>query len=314
MPGPYLLPSSRTSVLARCDVSGTSCDSRGGIPCSATQLNPVELSGGRTSRAGVLQMLDRVIDAAADVLRRKVRRGSGLWRVLARTFWACRAGLVLCRNNPWMQRQWTRRESEFNRLLGALSATTDDFFVIQIGACDGLMADPIHDWIKRSNWRGILVEPQELEFQKLKDTYRQEQDRLIFENVAIADSDGTCTLYRLKDSARSSDWERGTASLLPPFDSDRFIAETVKSITFETLLRRHRVSRLELLQIDAEGYDFEILKRIDFRSLRPAMIRYEHRHLRPRDKHACKIHLERWGYRILEMRFDTGAVQRRPAN
>ena len=39
------------------------------------------------------------------------------------------------------------------------------------------------------------------------------------------------------------------------------------------------------------------------------MIRYEHRHLRPRDKHACKIHLERCGYRILEMRFDTGAVQ-----
>jgi hypothetical protein len=27
--------------------------------------------------------------------------------------------------------------SEFNQLLGELSATTDDFFMIQIGACDG---------------------------------------------------------------------------------------------------------------------------------------------------------------------------------
>ena len=27
--------------------------------------------------------------------------------------------------------------TEFNQLLGEVSATTDDFFVIQIGACDG---------------------------------------------------------------------------------------------------------------------------------------------------------------------------------
>jgi FkbM family methyltransferase len=257
-------------------------------------------------------MLDRVIDAAADLAQRKVRRGSGTWRMLARTWGAWRAWKAFYQDNPLMRRQWARRESDFNRLLGELSATTDDFFVIQIGACDGVMADPIHDWIKRSNWRGILVEPQELEFEKLRDTYRQEHDRLVFENVAIADKNGTCTLHRIKDSARTDDWERGFASLLARFASDRSIAEVVPCITFDTLLRRHRVSRVDLLQIDVEGYDFELLKQIDFPRLRPAMIRYEHRHLRPRDKHACKIYLERWGYRILEMRFDTGGVQRRP--
>ena len=65
---------------------------------------------------------------------------------------------------------------------------------------------------------------------------------------------------------RLGTWHR---VVVPPFDSDRFIAETVKSITFDTLLRRHGVSRLDLLQIDAEGYDFEILKRIDFRAFDP---------------------------------------------
>ena len=255
-------------------------------------------------------MLDRVIDAAGDFIRRKLNRGSGLWKPLSRAFWTCRTFLAFCRNNPWMRRQWARREAEFNRVLGQLSGATDDFFVIQIGACDGVMADPLHDWIKRGNWRGILVEPQAVEFERLKHTYRDEHDRLIFENVAIADTDGTCTLYRLKDSARTADWERGTASLVVPFNADRFVAETVKSLTFDTLLRRHGVSHLDLLQIDAEGYDFEILKRIDFGRLRPSMIRYEHRHLKPREKHACRIHLERCGYRILETQFDTGAVLR----
>jgi FkbM family methyltransferase len=255
-------------------------------------------------------MLDRMIETAAHHARRRLRRGSRAWRLLARTWYAWRAYWATCRDNRWMQRRWARRESEFNRLLGKLSSRTADFFVIQIGACDGLMADPIHDWITRCHWRGILVEPQQLEFEKLKDTYRQDRDRLIFENVAICDRDGTCTLYRVKESARTADWERGFASLLPRFASDRFIAETVPCITFETLLRRHRVSRVDLLQIDAEGYDFEILKAVDFQKCRPAMIRYEHRHLMPRDRHACQIYLERRGYQLLEMKFDTGAVQR----
>jgi FkbM family methyltransferase len=253
-------------------------------------------------------MLDRVVDGAAEFLRHTIRRDSGTWRVLARAFWSWRAWLARCRRHPWAVRRWARHESEFNRLLAHRSTAIRDFFVIQVGACDGVMADPLHDWIKRANWRGILVEPQALEFERLKATYAQERHRLVFENVAIADMDGTCTLYRLDDAARTDDWERGRASLLPPYDAHRFIAETVPCITFDSLLRRHDVTRVDLLQIDAEGYDFEILKRVDFATLRPALIRYEHRHLRPKDKHACRKFLKRAGYRVLEMEFDTGAV------
>jgi FkbM family methyltransferase len=170
--------------------------------------------------------------------------------------------------------------------------------------------DPIHEWIRQSRWRGILVEPQLIEFEKLKTNYRQEQNRLVFENVAIATTDGTCTLYRIENGG-TEDWERGVASLLTEplrFATGRFIAETVPCITFDTLLRRHHVSRIDLLQIDTEGYDFEILKQIDFSRLRPVMIRYEHRHLKARDRLACRTYLKGFGYRILEMRFDTAAV------
>src|SRR2546426_11057106 len=241
----------------------------------AWRLRPHDVVGSEE----IPNMLDRVIGPVTVMERRKVRRGSRTWTVLARMWAAWLATEAVYRRNPLINRRWARCESEFDRLLHQLSTATNEFFVIQIGACDGLIADPIHAWIKRYNWRGILVEPQKIEFENLKATYRDEHDRLVFENVAIADANGMCTLYRVKDNALAAAWERGIASLLPPSDSDRFIAEAVPCITFKTLLNRHHVSRIDLLQIDAEGYDFAILKQVDFRRIQPTVIRYEHRHL-----------------------------------
>jgi FkbM family methyltransferase len=253
-------------------------------------------------------MLDRLIGGIADVARRRTSRNSLAWRFLARLW----AGWLACesvyRRNPLIRRAWARRESEFDGLIARLSAATPDFLVIQIGACDGLMADPIRAWIQKNHWRGVLVEPQKLEFEKLKRTYRNELDRVVLENVAIADSEGIRTLYRVKDSELTADWKRGTASLLHRPDAERFTPEVVQCITLETLLNRHQVSRIDLLQVDVEGYDFEIIKLIDFEKIRPRLIRYEHRHLRPGDKHACKALLARHGYQTLEMQFDTGAA------
>jgi len=256
-------------------------------------------------------VLDRVIDATAAIVRRRVRRGSRTWNLLTKIWTAWRFCVIAYRKNPLIQRVWARHEAEFERALAELSERTEHFFVIQIGACDGLMADPIHAWIMKPNWHGILVEPQKVEFDRLNATYREQRHRLILENVAIAGHDGTCQLYRVRDEARTADWERGLASLLPQPDTARFSAETVPCISFDTLLDRHGVSRLDLLQIDVEGYDFEILKLLDFRRLRPALIRYEHRHLKPREKASCRAYLARRGYRLLEMEFDTGAVLQR---
>ncbi len=228
--------------------------------------------------------------------------------MLARLWAGWLACEALYRRNPVIRRAWARRESEFDGFITRVSAATPDFFVIQIGACDGLLLDPIHDWIKKNRWRGVLVEPQRREFEKLKHTYQNEMDRVVLENVAIADSDGTRTLYRVKDSEVKADWQRSIASLLHRPDPERFTAEVVPCMTLETLLNRHQVSRIDLLQIDVEGYDFEIVKLIDFEKIRPRLIRYEHRHLRPGDKHACKALLARHGYRTLEMQFDTGAA------
>ena len=54
------------------------------------------------------------------------------------------------------------------------------------------------------------------------------------------------------------------------------VSETVPAITLTALLDQHSVAQLDLLQVDTEGYDFEILQMIDFQRIKPAIIHFEH--------------------------------------
>ena len=44
----------------------------------------------------------------------------------------------------------------------------DNFFFIEIGAHDGIYVDPIHRFIVKHKWKGILVEPIPYLFELLK--------------------------------------------------------------------------------------------------------------------------------------------------
>ena len=55
------------------------------------------------------------------------------------------------------------------------------------------------------------------------------------------------------------------------------IADKVPCISFMDLIKKEGISKLHLLQIDAEGYDVEIINSIDFTIIKPAIINFEHR-------------------------------------
>jgi hypothetical protein len=57
--------------------------------------------------------------------------------------------------------------------------------------------------------------------------------------------------------------------------------------------------------IDAEGYDAEILRTIDFAVHRPRVLVYEHFHLLPPDREAARNALHASGYATFEEGFDT---------
>src|SRR5437773_4508030 len=57
-----------------------------------------------------------------------------------------------------------------------------EFTFVQIGASDGVRSDPIHQYVTKYHWRGVLVEPQRDVFRSLCANYSAET-QLRFENV-----------------------------------------------------------------------------------------------------------------------------------
>jgi len=195
-----------------------------------------------------------------------------------------------------------------NSIASIIEAKADKwpFYFLQIGGNDGYINDPMFKCVKRYNLKGIIVEPQKEVFeQRLRKTYRFEK-KVILENVAIADSNEIKKLYKLAIS--DSRWATGLATFdrktlehhiekgyvderakkegitIPKNKADYITYEEVNCSTIERLLQKHHFEYLDLLQIDTEGYDFEIIKTIDFNTLKPKIISFESEHLSSKDK------------------------------
>ena len=62
--------------------------------------------------------------------------------------------------------------SKINKIIiNRYKQVPNDFFFIQVGSSDGITNDPIHDYIVKYKWKGILVEPVEYLFNRLLRTY-----------------------------------------------------------------------------------------------------------------------------------------------
>jgi FkbM family methyltransferase len=161
---------------------------------------------------------------------------------------------------------------------------------LQIGAFDGVAGDPIYPLIERHDLRGVLVEPQRAAFERLKANYACFGDsRFVFLNAAVAAEDGSAKLYRIQPTANAPEWTPQLASfdrqvllnhahLIPNLES-LIVAEEVRAVSVASLLNEAGLGRVDLLQIDAEGYDAEILRLFDVFRRRPPIVRFEHKHL-----------------------------------
>jgi FkbM family methyltransferase len=193
------------------------------------------------------------------------------------------------------------------------------FCFVQVGAFDGVAKDPFHRYVEGNRLRGLLVEPQPEAFARLVENYRG-SDGLAFENVAIDHVEGTRTLYRVRPGALGEHrWAYGIASFdramvfkhrsrLPGLDA-AIEALTIRCVPLTPLIEKHGLERLDLLLVDAEGYDYQILLLADLARTRPALIRYEHVHLSPSDADAALRLLIDLGYKVAVEAMDTFAVR-----
>jgi FkbM family methyltransferase len=169
---------------------------------------------------------------------------------------------------------------------------------LQIGAFDGEGDDDLRELIVRHRLRGVLVEPQPAAFARLQQTY-SDQPQVTLLQAAIAERRGMRDLYcRRGRSSMAASFDR-THLLRHGIAEDEIIAQPVVCHTVQSTLHAASLDRVDLIQIDAEGYDWPIIRSIDFRTMRPSILRFEYRNMHGRDADACLAFLASHGYRFV---------------
>lgn len=191
---------------------------------------------------------------------------------------------------------------------------------LQIGAHDGLNNDPIRPFVDNGSWRGIFVEPQPEIFKRLQKNYEDiSPSRVAFENCAIAREDGEVTLYAFALNQGLPDHATMLCSLYRTaltsnghgYKGD-VIEIKVPALTLASLFKKYDITNLDVMQIDTEGFDFEIIKMLSETTIRPALIHFEHSFFGYDEQAVAKIRacyelLAGLGYRVTPVGNDTVA-------
>jgi hypothetical protein len=140
-------------------------------------------------------------------------------------------------------------------------------------------------------------------------------------NVAIHRDANVMTIHRV-DPAKAASVPRGEKSKgIASFSATHhqgtntpagaMITESVKCTTLNALFASQGITELDLLQIDAEGYDAEIVDSIDFAAIKPKIIRFEHVNMSELTLAALRKRLDAAGYELMIEPYDVTAYQPR---
>lgn len=195
----------------------------------------------------------------------------------------------------------------FRLAVEALMARRGDALsFVQVGANDGLYGDPLRPYVLSRGWTGILIEPQVDVYEQLKANYAECADRLVFENLAISNAD-KLTLYLPpaelgdKDEVYAKTIVSSDAKVIARqigMDESSLRRVDVPAMTLDALFEKHKITQLDLLQIDAEGYDWDVLQTLDLTRFQPTLIQLETGHLHRNTLTKVAKHLNDAGYLI----------------
>lgn len=202
----------------------------------------------------------------------------------------------------------------FSDIFLNLSVNQENVYFLQVGAMDGVSYDPIHRYVKNFKWKGVLVEPLPDMMQRLRMNYAGCED-LIFENVAISDEYEVKTIYRVEPEVISKNnlphWLQGMSTFLEGKlkDYEAYVSEhKINCEPLMDLINRHNLPRIDVLQIDTEGFDYKIFKQFDFSKYRPSVINIEFINLNKDDLINLKNDLSKNNYFFYRNDMDIIAV------
>lgn len=219
------------------------------------------------------------------------------------------------------RRLFSKNERLWTEVLHGLAASKPDVHFIQVGSNDSGYADPIRFHILNDGWKGIMIEPLPHVYERL--CLRCEgMPGLILENVAIDTQPGIRPFYHLRKSDEPDlpVWYDMLGSFLKENVlkhevslsdiPDRITETPVNCMTFDMVCDRHDIKHFDILHIDAEGYDFEILRQAKVDRYQPKIILYENRHLEDSDYDESLEMLHNFGMLTHSDSMDTIAISK----
>ena len=73
----------------------------------------------------------------------------------------------------------------------------------------------------------------------------------------------------------------------------------VECLSLNDFFKKFNIEYVDIILIDTEGFDYEIIRQIDFNKYMPSIIIFEHIYLSPKSKEKCITLLENNNYKII---------------
>jgi len=185
------------------------------------------------------------------------------------------------------------RHFEFLKCAFHLVERETSAVIWQIGAADGILADPLRPLAVNRDPRIVMLEPNPRMFERLKRNYARNQN-ITFVPAALGSSPGRLELHTVDPDKLAEhqlpDWAAGIASFRPERNAlggatiDAELADRIQRHTEKHTVEVMSVAQLlaatgnqppAILAVDVEGMDGEIVQAVLSSGMRPKIIQYE---------------------------------------
>jgi len=197
--------------------------------------------------------------------------------------------------------------------------------IVQVGSNDGVHSDPLNQFVSDNQDNAILlaIEPQLEIFEKLKKNYQHQKNVLYFNGVI---GDGSIkNFFSLNQNFQEYTKEKtdGVSSLIKENLTKRLKKKgikdykkyincfEVKTYLLDDIIKNYNLKSVDVLQIDAEGYDDEIIYNSSLEKYQYKVINYEFKNLTEEKLTKLHLYLKKNRYEIIRWnKSDEAAVEK----
>lgn len=195
--------------------------------------------------------------------------------------------------------------SNFQLACEALIRSNRPIYFIQVGANDGVRFDDLYFTVTSCRWAGLVIEPLPHFYERLVANY-QDHPAVKPLNIAIHPTASNATIYHVKPESliKYPDYAAGIPSMMKEHLLKNNVADediealVVPCHTLTEVAMANGLANVDVLQIDTEGFDYEVLRSMDFEVIKPKVIKFEWMNLTNDDKQSASNLLKDEGYAL----------------